>query len=40
MCCTDKTVTTTRQYQMKMKSNGDRNEKIITESKKTTINKK
>ena len=32
----NKTITTTRQYQMKIKTKGDKNEKIITETKKTT----
>ena len=32
----NKTVTTTRQYQMKINTNGDKNERIITETKKTT----
>ena len=32
----NKTITTTRQYQMKIKANGDKNEKVITETKKTT----
>ena len=32
----NKTITTTKQYQMKIKTNGDRNERVITESKKVT----
>ena len=32
----NKTITTTRQYQMKIKTNEDKNEKVITETKKTT----
>ena len=32
----NKTITTTRQYQMKIKTKGDKSEKIITETKKTT----
>ena len=32
----NKTITTTRQYEMRIKTNGDNNEKVITESKKTT----
>ena len=32
----NKTLTTTKQYQMKIKTKGDKSEKIITETKKTT----
>ena len=32
----NKTITTTRQYQMKINTNGDKNERVITETKKTT----
>ena len=32
----NKTITTTRQYEMRIKTNGDKNEKVITESQKTT----
>ena len=32
----NKTITTTKQYQMRINTNGDKNERIITETKKTT----
>ena len=32
----NKTITTTRQYEMRINTNGDKNERVITETKKTT----